>query len=575
MTTTTSSSSTSSSSSNDPAVTATASDSLLPLTSSQITPSTTTDTTVHEQLTTLLEAGADTPHSPTNQSPASPVPSNTNNRTTGQTTTLGVKGNPITNPVLTHDDHVLDVNGVVISEVDSSAQNPTSPTQETDPTFLRTVDSFSSLAQLASENISISSHQDKSFSSTTTTTTTTTASMPSKPRSRTSTSEKIEETTNNVTPAIIIPKDVTHGRGINKHFQDPTIPPRYELKIHIIRGNITGGGLGNASNVEVFIDDLLIHRTENAPTSPYVWNETVKYCFHDLEGLKAPAMIALSLYKKRWTSSGFKLVGTAQIPFRELSDSILDKHGIIDKEFPLNVNRQNMTLTGSLYLGFQLKTINPNDRLSTSSYLPTNLTQNPIVIPTKSAFATNISLLPNSNSTNASTNRHSISEGRESIYVAHDQAMEVDPMTLRDHAISRYHQSKGTATVKFASIVPEHELKAPTTTSSSTANESPTIASNPPSAKTSNVPEPTTTSTPVPDTNQSLANAAKTEFKKLGPFTEKQWITGLTVIILVLILLNMRQIQRSSNQMQQLDKQVERLLKNIASLPEQCSASSR
>lgn len=143
------------------------------------------------------------------------------------------------------------------------------------------------------------------------------------------------------------------------------LPAQYELKIHIIRGNISGGGLKNVSHVEVRVNDELIHTTENIAAPP-IWNETVHYFLHQLE-FSTPVIISLSLFKKRWTSAGFKLVGTMQLPLIDLADSILDKYGIIEREYNLNINRRNLTLTGNLYLGFQLRSIHVKDGSSGSS----------------------------------------------------------------------------------------------------------------------------------------------------------------------------------------------------------------
>jgi hypothetical protein len=162
-----------------------------------------------------------------------------------------------------------------------------------------------------------------------------------------------------MSPSMALPNQPSTAVAMVIGGTDPrslSVPPQYELKIHIIRGNISGGGLKNVSHVEVRVNDQLIHTTENVAAPP-IWNETVHYYLHQLEFPNHPIILSLSLLKKRWTSTGFKLVGTMQLPLSEISESILDKYGIIEKEYNLNINRWNLTLTGNLYLGFQLRSI--------------------------------------------------------------------------------------------------------------------------------------------------------------------------------------------------------------------------
>ncbi len=90
----------------------------------------------------------------------------------------------------------------------------------------------------------------------------------------------------------------------------------YELRITLKNGHIVGGGLPHYSYVDVSIDGKLFARTEKVLPSQD-WNKLVLKKFHTLEP-RTPIIISFSAYKKRWTSSGYKLVGTAQFPLLEL-----------------------------------------------------------------------------------------------------------------------------------------------------------------------------------------------------------------------------------------------------------------
>jgi hypothetical protein len=124
----------------------------------------------------------------------------------------------------------------------------------------------------------------------------------------------------------------------------------YELKIIIKSSVISGGGLANDSFVEVSIDGVLFETTESAP-SPPEWNKTISKRFSKIES-STPIIISFSVYKKRWTSHGYKLVGTVQFPLSDLYGII--NTGVVEKSFDLVSNRRNLTLCGSLLLGLEL-----------------------------------------------------------------------------------------------------------------------------------------------------------------------------------------------------------------------------
>lgn len=89
------------------------------------------------------------------------------------------------------------------------------------------------------------------------------------------------------------------------------------------------------------------------PSQP-VWNlETYKR----LEQLEpsTPIIISFSMYKKRWTSAGYKLVGSVHFPLSDYFEH-LDK-GPVEKELVLHSNRRNLTLYGSLIVTLNLKQV--------------------------------------------------------------------------------------------------------------------------------------------------------------------------------------------------------------------------
>eukprot|EP01031_Cornospumella_fuschlensis_P033515 gene33515-40549_t len=82
--------------------------------------------------------------------------------------------------------------------------------------------------------------------------------------------------------------------------------PGYTLKIGIKRGNIVGGGLPNGMHVITSIGDEIVNKTADVQ-APYYFNETITKVFDVLEPV-VPVIISFSMYKKRWTSPGYKLV---------------------------------------------------------------------------------------------------------------------------------------------------------------------------------------------------------------------------------------------------------------------------
>ncbi len=124
----------------------------------------------------------------------------------------------------------------------------------------------------------------------------------------------------------------------------------YELKIIVKSGHVHGGGLPNDTFVEVFIDGELFDTTPVAAPH-HDWNQVMTKKFSKIV-TTTPIILSFSVYKKRWTSVGFKLVGTVSFPLSDLC-GIVNK-GLVEKTYDLLSNRKNLTLCGNLLLEFDL-----------------------------------------------------------------------------------------------------------------------------------------------------------------------------------------------------------------------------
>lgn len=125
----------------------------------------------------------------------------------------------------------------------------------------------------------------------------------------------------------------------------------YELKLNVKKGTVIGGGLANNAYVEVWIDGMLVETTASVP-SPPEWNKEIIKEFDSLEPV-TPIIIAFSMYKKRWTSEGFKLVGSAQFPLSDLVEKL--NKGPVVKMISLITSKKNITLSGTIQLVLELK----------------------------------------------------------------------------------------------------------------------------------------------------------------------------------------------------------------------------
>lgn len=120
----------------------------------------------------------------------------------------------------------------------------------------------------------------------------------------------------------------------------------FTLSILLKKGTIKGGGLPNQSYVEILLDSKVVHKTKPAPP-PHNFNDSYVMNLENLSN----HVITFTVYKKRWTSSGFKMVGDIIVPINDLLPDL--NKGEFEKDMPIVASKKNMTLGGSLQ--FQLK----------------------------------------------------------------------------------------------------------------------------------------------------------------------------------------------------------------------------
>lgn len=124
----------------------------------------------------------------------------------------------------------------------------------------------------------------------------------------------------------------------------------YELKINVKKGTVNGGGLANNAYVEVWIDGMLVETTASVP-SPPEWNKEIIKDFDTLD-TATPIVISFTMYKKRWTSEGFKLVGSCQFLLSEIEDKL--NKGPVNKNLTLVAGKKNITLSGTISISVEL-----------------------------------------------------------------------------------------------------------------------------------------------------------------------------------------------------------------------------
>jgi hypothetical protein len=128
-------------------------------------------------------------------------------------------------------------------------------------------------------------------------------------------------------------------------------PPRYELNINVCKGNIVCGNINTAIQVMTTIDGHIVHKTEGQRW-PATWNAKFQHRCDTLEPV-VPVLITFSLYRKRFTTSAWKLVGSIHFSLQEFVKIV--NLGVVEQEFNVIMNRKSLiTFSGSIKLQFDL-----------------------------------------------------------------------------------------------------------------------------------------------------------------------------------------------------------------------------
>jgi hypothetical protein len=122
---------------------------------------------------------------------------------------------------------------------------------------------------------------------------------------------------------------------------------KYILTVVIKNCKITGGGVQHRGFVEMTINNEVVHTTQSLH-SPWTFEEQVVRHFTCLEDID----IGFAVYKKKWTSSGFKLVGTHHCKLADISGQL--NKGPIIQACKLCAAKRNLSLGGMLALDFCL-----------------------------------------------------------------------------------------------------------------------------------------------------------------------------------------------------------------------------
>lgn len=127
--------------------------------------------------------------------------------------------------------------------------------------------------------------------------------------------------------------------------------PRYELNINVCKGNIVCGNINTAIQVMITIDGHIVHKTEGQRW-PATWNAKFQHRCDTLEPV-VPVLITFSLYRKRLTTSAWKLVGSIHFSLQEFVKIV--NLGVVEQEFNVIMNRKSLiTFSGSIQLQFDL-----------------------------------------------------------------------------------------------------------------------------------------------------------------------------------------------------------------------------
>jgi hypothetical protein len=131
----------------------------------------------------------------------------------------------------------------------------------------------------------------------------------------------------------------------------------FDLLVTVVCGQVIGGGLNRSAYVETYFNGQLFDTTETAAPRTIVngtieWNQRLYRSIED-GYFASQSVLSFAVYKKRWTSQGFKLVGTLDIPLVRLIPDL--DNGLIQQCHPLKSATKNVTMTGSLTLALELK----------------------------------------------------------------------------------------------------------------------------------------------------------------------------------------------------------------------------
>ncbi len=120
------------------------------------------------------------------------------------------------------------------------------------------------------------------------------------------------------------------------------------LGIYLNRATIFGGGLQNSAFVEVSFDGKVYYTSED--TYPPEWNV---FFVIELRDYRPSSLLKFTVWKKRWTSSGHKVVGTISFAMSTLKVQFCNK-GRMRRWLDLVPAERNVTLTGSLSFDIEL-----------------------------------------------------------------------------------------------------------------------------------------------------------------------------------------------------------------------------
>lgn len=145
----------------------------------------------------------------------------------------------------------------------------------------------------------------------------------------------------------------------------------YTLTVKVVKATLTNT-IPNPLHVVAFVDGKEVYSTSIAKgCCSMVWNETFEVGFDSLEPV-TPILLTLSLYKKRFTGSGTKIVGSVQMSVSDIG-RILNK-GVFEQEFDLAMCRKSCPawVHGKLLLALRLEDkIHRQDNLKASRSIST------------------------------------------------------------------------------------------------------------------------------------------------------------------------------------------------------------